>query len=449
MKGITIHEFDALCAGPPELPETGTLRSVPAGVYRWLEGQCASLADRKETAWLRLTGREGRPAVRVTSFVGVVRAPDGFQIEVLPKVGTAIAGGHGEARQLLIDMLRCLPGFPHIVTDRARLLATRMPLPDIFISEFLRAVERIVKHGLRSDYTSLQDDVAALRGKLLTGPHLRRNMFRMDRFFTEHDEFSADRPENRLVHTALRRVLALTSSPANQRSARELCFVFADVPQSHAPADDFRRTGPDRTMTHYSDALGWARLILGGLSPLTGAGSHPAPSLLFPMEALFEAFVAARLSRQVVRPVFVRTQSRGRHLVSHREQDWFRLVPDILVREGNRNRLVMDTKWKLLDARLDDPRQKYRLSQPDFYQMLAYGLNYLDGGGGAMALVYPKTDMFDRPLPPFLFSGAEELRLWALPFCLQSRSLLVPENGTFPDFPDDIFREETQPAGVD
>ena len=343
MKGITIHEFDALRAGPPDLPETGTLRSVPAGVYRWLEGQCAALADREEAAWLRLTGRQGRRAVRVTSFAGVVRAPDGFQIEVLPKVGKAISGGHAEARRLLIDMLRCLPGFRHILTDRARLLATRMPLPDIFISEFLRAVERIVKHGLRSDYTGLQDDVAALRGKLLTGPHLRRNMFRMDRFFTEHDEFTADRPENRLVHTALRRVLTLTGSPTIQRAAREFGSVFADVPLSQAPADDFRRIRPDRTMTHYADALGWARLILGGLSPLTGGGSYPAPSLLFPMEALFEAFVAACLSRQVIRPLFVTTQSRSSHLVRHRERDWFRLVPDILIREGNRTRLVLDT----------------------------------------------------------------------------------------------------------
>ena len=445
MKGITIYEFDALCAGPPDLPETGTLCSVPVGVYRWLEGQCASLADREEAAWLRLTRREGHPAVRVTSFAGVVRAPDGFQIEVLPKIGKVIGGGQAEARLLLIDMLRCLPGFRHILTDRARLLAARMPLPDIFVSEFLRAVERIVKHGLRSDYTGLQDDVAALRGKLLTGPHLRRNMFRMDRFFTEHDEFTADRPENRLVHTALRRVLALTGSPAIQRSARELGFVFADVPLSPAPADDFRRIRPDRTMTHYRDALGWARLILGGLSPLTGSGSHPAPSLLFPMEALFEAFVAARLSRQTVRPLFVRTQSGSRHLVHHRDRSWFRLVPDILIREGDRTRLVLDTKWKLLNARLDDPGRKYGLSERDFYQMLAYGLNYLEGDKGDMALVYPKTDAFDRPLPPFVFSGTQGLRLWALPFCLRSRSLQFPPDEPFPC----IFRQEKEPASVD
>ncbi|MCE5360429.1 5-methylcytosine restriction system specificity protein McrC [Candidatus Igneacidithiobacillus taiwanensis] len=34
-------------------------------------------------------------------------------------------------------------------------------------------------------------------------------------------------------------------------------------------------------------------------SPLTGAGAHRAPSLLFPMEAVFEAFVAKHLARQL------------------------------------------------------------------------------------------------------------------------------------------------------
>ena len=443
MKGITIHEFDSLCAGPRDFTETETTHGVPADVYRWLEVQCAALADREETAWLRLTGRHGRAAVQVKSFAGVVRAPNGFQIEVLPKVGKVLAGGHGEARQMLIDMLRCLPGFRHILTDRARLLAARTPMPDIFISEFLRAVQQIVKHGLRSDYTILQDDVTALRGKLLTGPHLRQNMFRMDRFFTEHDEFSANRPENRLVHTALRRALALSASPANQRSARELGFVFADVPLSNAPADDFRRIRPDRTMTHYREALSWARLVLGGLSPLTGAGLHSAPSLLFPMEALFEAFVASRLSRQTIPPLVVRTKPQSHHLVCHRRENWFRLEPDILICGSEGNRLVLDAKWKLLDARLADPKQKYRLSQGDFYQMLAYGLNYLEGTGD-MALVYPKTDEFERPLPPFLFPGSEGLRLWVLPFCLRTRSLQFPEDVRFLD----VFRQGKESAAA-
>ena len=112
--------------------------------------------------------------------------------------------------------------------------------------------------------------------------HLRQNLCRRDRFFAAFDEFSINRPENRLLHSALRRALAWTASQAHQQLARELCFVFAEVPVSEQPALDFQRVRLDRGMGHYADALAWARLILQDESPLTGAGNNGAPSLLFP-----------------------------------------------------------------------------------------------------------------------------------------------------------------------
>jgi 5-methylcytosine-specific restriction enzyme subunit McrC len=159
--------------------------------------------------------------------------------------------------------------------------AARMPLLEVFIAEYLRAVEHIVKCGLRSDYASRQDNLFALRGKLLIAPHLRQNLYRADRFFSEHDEFETDRPENRLLHTALRRVLKVSASLANQQLARELQCVFADVPVSVEPRSDFKRVRLDRGMAYYANALAWARLILDEESPLTGAGGHSAPSLRF------------------------------------------------------------------------------------------------------------------------------------------------------------------------
>ncbi|MFO1397759.1 MAG: DUF6538 domain-containing protein [Burkholderiales bacterium] len=68
---------------------------------------------------------------------------DGFQIEVLPKVGKAIGGGDAQARRLLIEMRRCLGGFRHVQTDSAKLVATHMPLLEVFIGEFVLAVEQV------------------------------------------------------------------------------------------------------------------------------------------------------------------------------------------------------------------------------------------------------------------------------------------------------------------
>lgn len=320
VNGITIFEFETLIAATAGVAGTEGLHAVPDAVYGWLEDQCLRAAEQGEAAWLRLAQRRGRRVVQVTSFVGVIRAPDGFQIEVLPKVGKAIGGGAVEARKLLIEMLCCLQGFRHVKTDSANISAARMPLLEVFVAEFLRAVDHIVKRGLRSDYSSRQDNLYALRGKLLIAPHLQQNLYRADRFFTDHDEFTIDRPENRLLHAALRRVLELSASQLNQL-ARELAFVFAEVPVSAQPQIDFQRVRLDRGMGYYADALAWARLILDEESPLTGAGAHCAPSMLFPMEAVFEAFVAKHLAKQLARPLILKSQARSHHLVRHREQN--------------------------------------------------------------------------------------------------------------------------------
>ncbi|HYD48593.1 MAG TPA: hypothetical protein VEB21_09605, partial [Terriglobales bacterium] len=205
MHGITIYEFDALTA-EDRAPSEGVHR-IPGRVFAWLEDRCLRSSEAGEAAWLRLGQRRGRRVVQVTSFVGVIRAPDGFQIEVLPKVGKAIGGSAQEARQLLIEMLCCLQGFRHVQTDNAKISAARMPLLEVFIAEFLRAVSRIVKSGLRSDFASRQDNLFALRGKLLIAPQVRQNLHRADRFFAEHDDFTTDRPENRLLRAALLRAL--------------------------------------------------------------------------------------------------------------------------------------------------------------------------------------------------------------------------------------------------
>lgn len=127
--------------------------------------------------------------------------------------------------------------------------------------------------------------------------------------------------------------------------------------------------------------MAWSRLLLEDESPLTGTGRHSAPSLLFPMEAVFEAFAAKHLAKQLKRPWVLKTQARSHHLVRHRDQNWFRLKPDLLIRDAAGDKMVLDTKWKLLDGLKANGTNKYGLSQSDLYQLQAYGLSYLDAVG--------------------------------------------------------------------
>lgn len=422
MHGVTVFEFDSLIPGESH----DDCKGVPPEVFRWLETRCLQTSEEGGTPWLKFGLRHGRRAIQLTGHVGVIRFPGGFQIEVLPKIGRTAPDGGVKARRLLIEMLRCLEGFRHIQLDRALVAAADMPLLEVFIGEFLAAVERVVKRGVRSDYVSRTDDLFALRGKLLVSEQIRRNLHRGDRFHAEFDEFSPNRPENRLLHAALRRMLSLSSVHEHQRLARELCFVFAEIPESTDIRGDVRGIRMDREMAYYSDALAWAKLILGEQSPLTGVGDAHAPSLLFPMESVFEAFVAKHLQMQMMGQFDLKLQPRSHSFVAHREQKWFCLKPDILLRQGDRNVGVLDTKWKLLDAGKSDGSEKYGLSQSDFYQVYAYGQYYL-GGQGDVGLIYPRTEAFSAPLEVFTFPQSVGLRLWVLPFCLETRRVHFPE----------------------
>jgi len=417
MNSLTIFEFDKIVEAKNGVTES----AVPRRVFDWLDAHCLK-NDEDALGWLKQTQRHGQRAIQFTSYVGVLRAPCGFQIEVLPKTGRNTSAE--VARGLLLEMLKCLVGFRHIRTANADLTTERMPLWEVFIQQFLAAVASLVKRGLRSDYVARQDNLFTLRGRLLVAEQISQNFVRRDRFFTAHDEFSQDRAENRLIHSALRHVLGMCHSLENQRVARELSFVFADVPLSADVALDVQRIRLDRGMGYYESALDWARLILQGLSPISGFGKHHAPSLLFPMEAVFEAYVEKHLVRQLNDGFVLKAQASRQHLVAHEDQRWFRLKPDLLVKQGQNTRLVLDTKWKLLDAAKKNGREKYQLSQADFYQLHAYGHHYLDGAGD-LVLIYPKTDAFTDPLPVFNFTKSG-MRLWVLPFCLRERRLRLP-----------------------
>jgi len=428
-ESILCYEFDQLVSSDAFLQEAENTRVVPRKVFDLLDKMARGASNSGSLAWLRPSSRRGIAAIQLTSYVGVVRLADGTQIEILPKVGKDKSGGETSARILLLNMLQSMGDFRHIKTGRADLLATKRSLLEVFIGEFLQATETVVKRGLRGDYLNIEGNVFALRGKLQISKNLRHNVVRRDRFYVEYDRFSVNRPENRLIHTALNRVLLYSALPSHQRLGKELSLAFVNVPVSQNPQYDLTQVRFDRGMNVYREAINWARLIIRSMSPLTGIGSNQAMSMVYPMQDIFEAFVRDHLQSQVNHPYVLRSQIRRHSLVSHRAQDWFLLKPDLVVFDSKKAQVVMDTKWKLIDEGKADTKAKYNLAQSDFYQMHAYGQAYLEGQGDVV-LIYPKTDKFDKALDVFNFPKLRGLRLWVLPFCLESKRLSLPQCGS-------------------
>lgn len=389
--------------------------ALPDPLFQWLEQRCLSDGDEYDRRLLTLRTVGRVKVLQVKNYVGVLALPGGALIEVLPKTGRG-EENHARAREQLMMMLRALKTFRHIATTPASVKTSRMPLMDIFIQQFITSVQAILRQGLKRDYLRREDNLSWMKGKLRVSAQLSKNSVRPDRFQVEYDEYSVERPENRLLKTAIEKVRRLTRNPSLIRQLHPLQAHFEPVAAVADVAVAFSQVRLDRHMHHYVQALDWAKLILQGESPHCMQGQANAISLLFPMEAVFESFVAAWM-RHHQRHYRVETQAREKSLARFNTRKMFTLKPDIWLRsatDAEPGPIVCDTKWKMIQTH----KPGFNLAQDDMYQMLAYGLHYLDGEG-ELLLIYPEHEGFTQPLPhPFDLhkEGKPDLRLWVVPF---------------------------------
>jgi 5-methylcytosine-specific restriction enzyme subunit McrC len=264
----------------------------------------------------------------------------------------------------------------HLHTDRLRLL-------EIFIKMFLDEVTILTKQGIKAAYTPVEVNERFYKGKLLTSQNIKYNLVNKERFFVRYDDFNMNRPENRLIKSTLRFLHKTTNDGRNRQNAARLLNFFDGVEYSASYDSDFSKCFVDRGMHHYDKALSWCRVFLCGNSFTAFAGSEVALALLFPMEKVFESFVAAKFRKHIGSGVILRTQD-AKYSLFDRPTKSFNLRPDIvLVNDGEI--IIMDTKWKLLS----DNVRNYGISQSDMYQMYAYSKKY---SAGRIVLLYPQSD---------------------------------------------------------
>lgn len=421
----TVREYGRIVAGG----DARGLDVVPVGERAFAYFRSLAYgkgAERDEHARLFHPSRhEGQEALQVRNYVGILQSPCGTQLEVLPKIAGAdeIAAPQAlpELRRLLIRMLSVAGKVPLIRFRETDVATTSRPLLEVFIGQFLLETQPLLLRGLLGGYVDRRDTLPTIKGKIAVSAQLRRARPSHTSFELEFSEFATDRPENRLIKSALLMVLRWTRHGPHQRLARELLDRLEEVGPSVDVKLDLVRCVRDRTTAHYAVALDWCALILSSLSPIFMGGSHGAISLLFPMEQLFEQFVARSLQRQF--PGWqIRAQAHSEYLVTHGGRGLFNLKPDLLIRADG-GLVVADTKWKLLDSRLDDPRDTYGLSQSDFYQLYAYGHKYLAESVSVkqLWLIYPANPHFSTPLPEFWFH--DDFLLRVLPFNLDTGEL--------------------------
>ena len=315
------------------------------------------------------------------NYVGVIEIKNKLQIEVLPKID--MVDDISETKKIFTNMLRSMKDFNGKLFNISSLNVDKMNIYEIFISFYLQEVLNLVKHGLKSDYINTQDDLNVLKGKLIIKDQIRKNNLHKERFMVSFDEYSQNRVENRIIKATLLKLLKLSSNEGNKKLNRQLLSYFENVDASTNYDADFNHVVITRANKDYDLLMKWSKVFLKNKSFTTFSGEEQSRALLFPMEKLFESYVAKYVKR-IFNEYYVTSQDKGYYLFSEPSRK-FALRPDIVIKDNSGSTIIMDTKWKKLNA---NSRANYGISQSDMYQMYAYAKKY---NTNEIWLLYPQS----------------------------------------------------------
>jgi 5-methylcytosine-specific restriction enzyme subunit McrC len=254
---------------------------------------------------------------------------------------------------------------------------------------FFDEVARLARRGLTREYRTQQGQQSYLRGKLLLTEQIRSNLVQKHRFYVRSQSHQKDHYLNQRIKQALR----IVDHSGNFRSrARDLLRHFQSVKNLplHAPETPF---GLNRVNQYYKAPLRLANLICGGYLGGTFAGQDFGFSLLFDMSRVFELLVYYHL--KALRAEY--------HFTLHYQpvQAFWKtknLRPDFLIEFTDGQRVIIDTKWKILDR--PEP------ADDDLRQLYAYHQAF---GAQRGILLYPNVYSFPAVTQPFINSENQSM----------------------------------------
>ncbi|MFB9887042.1 McrC family protein [Balneatrix alpica] len=413
---VTVREYARLTTAEVEPGDLDCVQ-ISDSAFEWLCELSASFSRNGVT----LLQVEGRRALKWDSYVGVLETPCGTRLEILPKhYEKGDCKAKAKSRQLLRKLIQSALQLKPREASLASLELFDAPLSEWVMGQFLAELDLLVKRGVRFDYQRIEEEQRFLHGQLNVVAQMRQPPGRQHHFQLRHDVFTPDRAENRLLKLALETVANSTQDAANWRLANELRAMLTEVPVSRQVNQDLRAWSRDRLMAHYQPIKPWCELILNQWMPIAVSGAWRGMSLLFPMEKLFEKYVEGWLHKQLLPTAKLTSQANREYLCEHGKGRMFCLKPDLLIDWG-KQRWILDTKWKRIDA--GKPDKNYDLSQSDFYQLFAYGYKYRRGDQvPGLVLIYPYWSGLEEALP--VFDYGQGMKLWALPFDLENDQLM-------------------------
>ena len=339
------------------------------------------------------------------NFVGTILLDD-IQIDILPKI--PLVENNTEAEKIrFLEILQNIDYFKEKIFSNSKIEMIDTSILELFIHLFIEEVEKIVKKGLIYKYVDKNENLNVFKGKLDINSHIKYNFSHKERFFMKFDEFSVNSLENIIIKLTIQKLKKISINPKNKESLNKIGYYFENISILESSIENLKYLTFDRMNVYYRNAIQWAKIFLNNQSSsIFSTNNGEMPSILFPMETIFENYIANKLVNIIQEKSYnqltIKVQDNSCSIFSSIslnnikvDNNILRIRPDIVIKNKDAKEIfILDTKWKILN-KLDD---KFKISTEDVYQMLAYVKTYSDRNKNKYIckkayLIYPATNM--------------------------------------------------------
>lgn len=469
---------------------------IPTGLweclYAWLQNEVEQAINKPghlkndistPVMELATNDKKGRRRLLLKNYVGLLVTNQG-SLEILPKIVNA--SNTEQVRAGLARMLYVVQDLPYDTFLQPHTLAlNNLQSGNIFeliIAEFLTRVSALVRKGLLQNFASTEANLPVLKGRLDLQKHLSLNNFvtnntasnissyaKSSQFYVHFDELTSNLAENKIIKTALQKVLLISGLSHPNNNAKQLLKAFLEVDESRHYQNDLNAwndtIGGTRGGKYYRHLKPLCSVILQAFTEVQLWPQLQNNVFLFPSEKLFERYVAKQFQQALISYQATHLQNQSNkpttfwpttdfsqqtlELKSQLQEQFlftkfsgpfaknYAMRPDILISakpthsttdKGLKETglLIMDTKWKCYNE------ENNAVAQADLYQMLAYGSYYLQHGGHTtvtLAIIAPATEFFNCITGPHPYALQDKtIELWMLPFDLLQKNRLVAQD---------------------
>jgi len=212
----------------------------------------------------------------------------------------------------------------------------------------------------------------------------------------DYEPFLFDNKVNRVIKFCSRILMDQTRFAENLQLLQEVVFILDEVEDIPCNSYEVENISLNSFFDEYNKVIDSCKLVLNQQLYSSNTYDLSQWCLLFPMEYVFEDFVAGFLEQHFSKDWYVNYQKSDEYLATNvLGKKVFNMQHDIfLISKHSDKKIIVDTKYKLRSRNFkDDPKRD--IAQSDLYQMTSYAFRR---GCTNVFLLYPNlSDFLNEP----------------------------------------------------